>query len=267
MLQSEEVPYLELKAFRAVDEPALSQEYAAEHRRTMRRYLDDELDTIQLDWVFDPNVYVVTARWRPSGHLAGGGRLHLARRDQLPMTRALTQEQVQSWVRGKLESGLMAEVGGVFIAPGAKQLGLATLMVRGPVALAGQLGITHVCGIANQYSLGAAQGGGLIVQRELGDQGCFIYPREGWLTYVCCMDPIVLEGLSREGRDMIEAMRCTPGYQAELHSAHGVVQVVADLVLPRASLLPTASRGDVAQVAANEPGEVNVSIRTPRKEM
>lgn len=248
MLQSEELSYLELKAFRAVDEPALSQEFAAEHRRTMRRYLPDELETIQLDWVFDPRVYVVTARWRPNGHLAGGGRLHLIRHQQLPLSRALPQPEVQRWFQGKLQQGLLAEVGGVFVAPGAKQMGLATLMVRAPVALAGQLGVTHVCGIANQYSLKAAQAGGLIVQRELGEGGCFTYPREGWQTYVCCMDPIALEGLSQEGRQMVEAMRSTPGYQTELRHRDGVVQVVAELVLPRASMGERPS----AQPAANE---------------
>jgi hypothetical protein len=213
-MSEQEQAWLELRVIRAVDAPALSQEFAAEQRRALREFVGEELTTASLRWVFDPQVYVITARWRPSRRLAAGVRLHLARPSPpLPMLAAWPEQRLARWVEERRADGGLGEMSGLWAAREARGLGLPRLLLQVGMALGGRLGLAHLCSFVPEHSRGFMLALGWEEQPELTPGGAIPYPDARYQTRVMWLDPIAPGQSPPQVRAQVAAFRSQDEHQ------------------------------------------------------
>ncbi|MCB9252903.1 MAG: hypothetical protein H6605_10580 [Flavobacteriales bacterium] len=184
---------IRIKAFRAIDDEAMCLQYAHDHHMVLKNFNLTNLTTNNIEWAYDPNVYVVVAISEKNGHLLGGIRIQIASENvKLPVQNAVSHfdPKINELVDNYRINGGTAELCGLWNSrEEAPHMGITLMLVLAGLAISNQLKITSLFTIVASYTLKIALQVGFRIEKSVGVNGEFVYPNSNYVARVLIMDP------------------------------------------------------------------------------
>jgi hypothetical protein len=172
---------LYFKAFRAVDDRAACMKFIEGHTHVLEIYGITQITSAKIDWVINPDVYVIQVMAEENGKALAGGRIHVANGiNPLPIETAvgLMDERIYDLVASNKENGI-GEFCGLWNSWEIAGMGIGSIHLgRTFIALAHHLKLGKLLGLCAPATYRNSLRVGFRVLRELGVNGKFYYPAE-----------------------------------------------------------------------------------------
>jgi hypothetical protein len=228
---------IKIKVFRAVDEPELCQRYLTGHREVLSIYYGiTQITSDNPEWPNNPEVYVITAESAYDHELLCGIRVNKVGGTQpLPVEVAI----------GKLDPGIYdlvkehaangaGELCGLWNSRKVAGQGLSFLLTRMGISILNQLEINTMFGICAELTLPMFEGVGFEIEKSLGNNGSFNYPKSDLLAFSLIMkDPITLSKASVSEREKIFKLRKILRENVFEKGPKGELYIEYDLSIPK----------------------------------
>ncbi|MBI3521155.1 MAG: Rv1355c family protein [Bacteroidetes bacterium] len=201
---------IKIKVFRAIDEPELCQQYLVGHREVLEVYGISKITSNNDDWTLNPKVYVITAESISNKELLCGIRvIKVGGTQPLPVESAIgnLDKRIYELVKEHAIGGA-GELCGLWNSRKVAGKGLSFLLTRMGISILNQLEINTMFGICAELTLPMFKGVGFEIEKTLGNNGTFYYPRVDLLAYALIMkNTISLECANPEEREKIFELR------------------------------------------------------------
>lgn len=227
---------IRIKAFRAVNNESACQQFADGHLKVLADYGVTKVTSAKNDWMYNPDVYVIIAYHKDTGEVVGGVRVHVSGTANIPLpfesAVAQVDERVIDLVKKRAEDGT-AELCGLWNAKVVAGLGLGIkyLMWAG-LGLFKQIGLKTMFALAAAHTLKISLDKGFIIERSLGDNGAFIYPKLDLVaTCIVIPDLTTLEYAESFERDRIFELAEKLQIKKQEQTQKGLLEVEYDLDL------------------------------------
>ena len=202
-----------IRAFRAVDEPERCIEYIQGHLEVLKIFNVENVTSANPEWTENPGAYVVVAEDVETGEILGGIRMHKASyTHNLPIEEAVCAMDIRviNLVRKSMTDGA-GELCGLWNSRKVKGLGLSTILTRVGIAITSQIGIKTVFGVCADFTLSMLKSVGYVMEKSLGNQGCFPYPTTEYnCNAIIIHDAHQLNNADPQVRDIIFDLRARP---------------------------------------------------------
>ena len=233
---------LNIRAFRACDEPDTCQRYLAGHRAVLEAFGIQNVSTNTEAWCEDPDTYVIVAE-NPEGAMVGGIRVEVSWGERtLPIVSALKgMDPKVECVLDALGQKGTGEVCGLWNSNVVNGRNIPEILSFAAVSLANQVGITTLNCLVAHYTLRHALKVGFTILDSVGDEGTFTYPIPS-IKAIAMVIPnaITLDTATEANRHRLLSLRIRPEQTRREPSANGPWQVTYQLLLDRKvlSLVP-----------------------------
>jgi len=223
----------ELKAFRAIDNLDLCEQFAAGHAKVLLDYGVTKVTSSSTSWFFNPAVYVIIAKQKITGEIVGGVRLHIADGiTPLPLEDAISivDERVFDLVK-QHRSGRTAELCGLWNAKSVAGMGVGSyFLMRAGISVTNQLKLTSLFALCAPHTLKISVEKGFDIEKSIGKEGTFVYPKLDLIaTSIIIRDPDALSVALPEERDLILELRENPSIIRIEQGPKGVTEVTYNL--------------------------------------
>ncbi len=172
---------IRIRVFRAIDDIEACQKYIEGHVRVLKVYGITMITSAKTDWFTNPNVYVISAESEDGSKIYGGARIQIADETfPLPIETALIEKDqlIHSLVKDLAPRGT-AELCGLWNSREVAGYGLGSnYLVRVGVAIASFLKLETLFALCAPVTVSNSERVGFIVEKRLGDNGLFFYPKE-----------------------------------------------------------------------------------------
>jgi hypothetical protein len=220
------------KAFRAIENPELSQRYIEGHQEVLRIYGISEITSAKDDWYLNPATIAIVAIDTETDEVVGGIRMQIVGGDRpLPVEDAVghMDEKIHSFVQQQHALHGAAELCGLWNSRKVAGKGVSWILTRAGIALSQQFGIRTLFGICAKTTLPMFQKTGYTVERSIGKNGTFYYPNSDLLAYTIIMDSESLEHASISEKPKIQDLRKDLCQQTVESGPKGDLEVQYDL--------------------------------------
>lgn len=225
-----------LKAFRAVENQTLSEEFVQGHTDVLKDYGVKKVTSASHDWVLDPNVYVVAAIDSSTNQMVGGVRVHIAgpQARQLPMEAAITivDTKVHALIQKYWDRGT-GELCGLWNAKAVAGVGIGSYyLMRAGISLSPHLGINTLFALCAPHTLQISVEKGFEVEASIGKNGTFIYPKLDLVaTSIVIHDPAILSHAIPLEQELITGLIRQPNMERMEHGPKGALTISYQLEL------------------------------------
>ena len=201
-----------IKAFRAAEKHEECLKYADGHLKVLKNVGVTQVTSAKLEWIDNPNVYVISVENKVDGKILGGARVHVKDSShRLPIEDAVYEldESIFDRVLKDSIDGGTGELCGLWNSREVAGLGLGSMyLTRAGVAITSQLCLKSLYGLAASYTVKMSQKVGYEIITSLGKNGTFYYPKTDFLAYaIKIFDPETLSKAEKEDRDYIFELR------------------------------------------------------------
>jgi len=176
-----QIDKLYFKAFRAIDNRADCMKFIEGHTHVLEVFGITQITSAKIDWVLNPDVYVVLVSETPDGPALGGGRIHIANgKNPLPIEDAVghMDERIYKMVEERTEAGT-GEFCALWNSWEIAGLGIGSIYLgRTFIALAHRLKLKTLFGLCAPATYRNSIKIGFRILREIGIDGKFYYPKE-----------------------------------------------------------------------------------------
>lgn len=202
---------LYFNAFRAVDDRAACMKFIEGHTHVLEIYGITQITSAKIDWVLNPDVYVVQVTSEENGRALAGGRIHVANGiHPLPIETAVgnMDSRIYDLVNTNMDKGI-GEFCGLWNSWEIAGLGIGSIHLgRTFIALAHSLKLGALLGLCAPATYRNSLRVGFRVLRELGVNGKFYYPEEDLTATGLIIEDIEnLPHAIDEERDIIRKLR------------------------------------------------------------
>lgn len=173
-------------AFRAIDNPELSEEFLHGHVKVLIDYGVTMITSNKASWPMDPNVYCVVALSKSDGKMQGGVRIHISDKvNPLPLEDAIGKidANIYDIVKGSYDVGV-GEICGLWNGKEVAGIGLSHVLTRAGISITNQLNFQSLMTICADFTLNMCRELGFEIDDTLGDGGKFPYPTAEYTTRV-----------------------------------------------------------------------------------
>lgn len=179
------IPQVRLRAFRAIDDYDTCVRFIEGHQHVLEVYNLKMVTSANYEWTKNPAVFVIVVESLDRTQLYGGARIHVAGGSQpLPVEEAIGRydERILDFVKESGKTGT-GEGCGLWNSREIAGYGVGSIFLsRVGVAISAQIGIQSLYALCAPYTVGLAEKIGYRIDKRLGDQGTFYYPREGFVA-------------------------------------------------------------------------------------
>lgn len=222
------------KAFRAIDEPELCQEYAEGHVRVLKDYGITNITSNNTEWAKLDCVYCIVV-YNEQGDMVGGIRMQKADGiHQLPVEKAIGYKDpnIYDIIASYVDVGV-GELCALWNAKSVAGRGLSLLLTRAGISICSQVSISIMVGICADYTLKMFRKVGFVVDDSLGDAGEFVYPNENYIARVLgILNARNLETAEEEDRLRMLDLRDQPVQEFEEYKEKTPIKIYYELKLP-----------------------------------
>jgi hypothetical protein len=228
---------IRLKAFRAIDDEQSCLEFARGHAAVLEGFDLGNISTNNTEWAYNPLVYVIMA-YDDDNKLLGGIRIQIAGGGiPLPVEEAVAHfdPKVIDLVKKYADNGGTSELCGLWNSRSvAPKFGVTINLVIAGMALCSQLPITSIFTIVASYTLKIALRMGFQIEKQVGNNGEFIYPNSNFIARVLSMNPRTLEHTYGMFKSKILDLRNNPNFiRQEFLDDGSVLEYAHELSLER----------------------------------
>lgn len=211
---------LYFKVFRAVDNRDACMKFIQGHTHVLEVFGITQITSAKIDWVLNPDVYVVLVSEHEDGPALGGGRIHVAnRKNPLPIEDAVGEmdDRIYKMVEESTDEGT-GEFCALWNSWEIAGLGIGSIYLgRIFIALAYRLGLKSLYGLCAPATYRNSLRVGFRVINEIGINGKFYYPKEQLTaTSLIIEDLENLPSADEEERREIFALRNEKNYKKSI---------------------------------------------------
>lgn len=207
-------PVVRLRTFRAIDEPDTCEKFKLGHKQVLINFGIEMITSAKDEWTNNPDVFVFIVESLDKSKIYGGARIHVAGGFQpLPIEDAtgILDPSVYKLVKdiGRYGTG---EGCGLWNSREIAGYGIGSIFLsRAGVVIAAQLGIKSLLALCAPYTVSLAERIGYRIEKHLGNQGTFYYPRLDLIaTSMVNYDLENLSTASEEDKNSIIYLRNNP---------------------------------------------------------
>ncbi len=216
---------LHFKVFRAIDDRVACMKFIEGHTHVLEVFGITKITSAKIDWVLNPNVYVILIHADEDGPALAGGRIHIANgKDALPIESAVghMDSKIYDMVKERMEAGT-GEFCGLWNSWEIAGLGIGSIHLgRTLIALAYRLGLKSLFGLCAPATLRNSLRVGFRVLKEIGIDGKFYYPKEQLTATSLLMEDIEnLSGAVEEEKEEILKLRLNPTHTIDIITKKG----------------------------------------------
>ena len=167
------------RAFCATDEPLSCQKFVDGHRRVLESYGIGMITSNNALWAEHKNTFVILAEAPDDGRALGGVRVQISD-DKLPLPIVHAVGQVDSKIHEVItqhKGKVIAEACGLWNAREIAGYGYSFFILRSAIALAYHLKVDSLFALAAPVTVEMCLNAGFIIERYLGKDGFFNYPK------------------------------------------------------------------------------------------
>lgn len=172
---------LHFRAFRAVDDRSACMKFIEGHTHVLEIFGITQITSAKIDWVLNPNVYVILVSAEEGGKALAGCRVHIADgKTPLPIESAVgaMDERIYTMVSERISAGT-GEFCGLWNSWEIAGLGIGSVFLgRISIAISSLLNLTTLFGLCAPATYRNSIRGGFRVISEIGINGKFYYPEE-----------------------------------------------------------------------------------------
>ena len=227
---------LYFKAFRAVNDRAACMKFIEGHTHVLEIFGITQITSAKIDWVLNPNVYVILVSAEKDGKALAGSRIHVAdRKTPLPIEFAVgdMDNRIYDMVEDRTDAGT-GEFCGVWNSYEIAGLGIGSMQLSiASVAFAGLINLDTLFGLCAPATYRNSIRGGFRVTNEIGINGKFYYPKEDLTATSIVIDDVKNLPLTYDDvRVNIMSLRENPISSQQMESKSGeIVNLHFDLKL------------------------------------
>lgn len=216
---------LYFKAFRAVDDRAACMRFIEGHTHVLEIFGITQITSAKIDWVLNPDVFVILVTAEEGGRALAGGRIHQAnRKNALPIEDAVgyMDERIYTMVEERTDAGT-GELCGLWNSWDIAGLGIGSMhLSTACVAYADLIKLSTLFGLCAPATYRNSIRGGFRVINEIGINGKFYYPKEDLTATSILIDDVKNLPLTHEPeRSIAMNMRANPITQQVIESKTG----------------------------------------------
>jgi hypothetical protein len=231
-----EIKGIRFSVFRAVDNDLACQKYIEGHIHVLKVYGISQITSAKIDWILNPNVYVIIVESLETNEVLAGARLQVADGEHLlPIEDAVghKDENVFSLVTGLRGEGT-GELCGLWNSRKIAGYGIGSIFLgRTSVAVASQLNIKTLLALCAPTTKENCFKTGFTILERLGDKGEFFYPKEDLVaTALIIPDIETLDWANPAERDKIKSLRKETTQSVVEQTRRGEVLVEYNLQIP-----------------------------------
>jgi hypothetical protein len=189
-------PHIEnlyFKAFRAVDDRAACMKFIEGHTHVLEIFGITQITSAKIDWVLNPDVFVILVTAEEGGRALAGGRIHQAnRKNPLPVEDAVgyMDDRIYAMVEERTDAGT-GELCGLWNSWDIAGLGIGSMhLSTACVAYADLINLSTLFGLCAPATYRNSIRGGFRVINEIGINGKFYYPKEDLTATSILIDDI-----------------------------------------------------------------------------
>ncbi|GGB78469.1 hypothetical protein [Dyadobacter sediminis] len=203
-----------IRAYKAPDDVETSKRYVDEHRKVLEAFGVKQVTSANLDWLYDPNTYVIIVESEDGEKIFGGGRIQIRNETmKLPMEGAIAKKdtRIYPYIQN-IENYKLAEFCGLFNSKEVAGYGIGSIFLgRIGVAITSQIGVDYLLALCSPPTLRQCLRIGFEIIRDLGENGAFYYPKEGLIaTAIIVNDLKQLPFANAEEKERILDLRENP---------------------------------------------------------
>lgn len=190
---------LYFKAFRAVDDRSACMKFIEGHTHVLEIFGITQITSAKIDWVLNPNVYVILVSAEENGKALAGCRIHVADgRTPLPIESAVGEmdNRIYTMVEERIANGT-GEFCGLWNSWEIAGLGIGSVFLgRISIAISTLLNLSTMFGLCAPATYRNSIRGGFRVISEIGINGKFYYPKENLTATALLIDDTVGLGVT-----------------------------------------------------------------------
>lgn len=236
----DDINSVRFSVFRAIDNVDACKKYIEGHIHVLKVYGITQITSAKIDWILNPNVYVLVVESTSSGEVLAGARLQLADGQySLPVEDAIGHKdpRVFSYVEALREEGT-AELCGLWNSRKIAGFGVGSIFLgRTSVSIASQLNIKTLLALCAPSTKRNCFKTGFVVEKNLGNEGEFFYPKEDLIaTALIIPDVNQLSQADEDEKKSISYLRNNPKHEVLEQTKRGDVIIQYDLTIPEISV-------------------------------
>ena len=219
-----------IRAFKSPDDVETSLRYVEGHRKVLESYGVKKVTSASVEWLHDPQTYVVLVESEDGEKIYGGGRIQIRSNEmKMPMEDAIAKidKGIYQYV-DNIGNESIAEFCGLFNSKEVAGYGIGSIFLgRIGVAIATQVNVKYLMALCSPATLRNCARVGFEIIRDLGNNGTFYYPKEGLVaTALIIKDIVNLPGANSEERERIFDLRETPNQEAVEKGPKGEMDII-----------------------------------------
>ena len=224
---------INIRAFRAIDDPDSCKSFAEGHANVLRDYGVSKVTSSSNDWFYNPAAYVMIAENTQTGETVGGIRIHIADGiTRLPMEDAISivDLKVYDLIAKYIPIGT-GELCGLWNAKSVAGYGLGSyFLMRVGISVTQQLKLPTLFALCAPHTLQISVEKGFEKETSIGNEGTFIYPKLDLVaTSIIIKDTKDLPYAQPEEKRLIMELRDNPEITRMEHGPKGSIEISYNL--------------------------------------
>ncbi len=226
---------INIRVVRAVTDMETTEKYIDGHYRVLETYGVTKVTSADRSWVNNPHVYLLLVEMAESGRIVGGGRIQMRSKNfPLPLEGAIFEkdDSIVDFM-SQFEDLEVAEYCGLWNSREIAGYGIGSIyLIRIGVALASFLGLKNLMAFCSPVIVKKAESVGFEIITSLGEEGKFLYPKEGLVaTIMEIKDVNSIPTATEEEKDFIFSLRTNPVQFRKDTSRKGDLEISYDLAI------------------------------------
>jgi len=227
--------HIYIRAFRAVDDKEACLKFVEGHKRVLENVGITEVTSSNYDWITNPAVYVILIESGDRSKVYGGARVHVADGiTPLPVEDATASidSKIVDIVRENIPEGT-GEICGLWNSLEVAGYGIGSIYaIRSAICILPLIKLKTCFALCSPYTARVAKSFGFIINKSLGDNGTFYYPKIDLLaTIVFVNDSSELGNSESTESAIIQSLRLQPSQERNESGPKGDVHVIYDLTV------------------------------------
>lgn len=232
---------INIRVFRAVNEPDKCNEYLKGHKQVLIDYNVMNITSYNQSWTANPSVYVLIAEMASTGEMVGGIRVEITKGDiPLPIESAIGRldSKIYEVVEKYGIEGGVGELCGLWNSKEIKGVGISFFLTRAAISIINQINFKTLIGICAEYTLKMFTDVGFEIDRTLGNNGEFFYPDERYITRALgILNAETLESANPYDKKIMLNLREKPIQLRKESGSKGIVDISYNLIVKDPDIL------------------------------
>lgn len=214
------------RALRAYDEPETCLKFIEGHKKVLESYGITMITSNNSKWIYHKNTYIILAEDSNDHKALGGVKIQISDNELLlPIVDAVAK--IDPRIYKAVDSSnnkIIAEACGMWNSKEIAGYGYSFYMLRAAIALAYQLGVDRLYALAAPVTVKMCQNAGFIIERDLGKNGFFDYPKLNLVaTAMVIKDLRLLDNASEQDKEYIIDLMDNPIQQIKSNGPKGEI--------------------------------------------